>query len=397
VGGNPHDRPGAVVGQDEVGHPDRHGLAGEGVDRPAAGVDALLVDLPGQPGRSVQGAKATHPSPERRRVRPVGRDALDERMLRREQNERGPVDGVDAGREHLDGVLRRFAPAVGTGRAGKADCASGRAAFAGQGEADQRAVRAADPVALHRQHLVRPLVQLLRSVEQLVGILRDPQEPLLQVARPDRRAAAPAAAVHHLLVGQHGPAVGAPVHRRLPAVGEPPLVHLQEQPLVPPVVLRVAGRDLALPGVADPEPLQLVLHVRDVLARPGLGVRPVLDRGVLGGHAEGVPTERMEHVVTAHPLHARHDVADHVVAHVSDVGVAGRVGEHHEAVELRPVGVRGHLEGAALPPAPLPFLLYRLGVVVAHEGDCTSSPSQAPQTPCGETVDSPPEPEDRLP
>ena len=252
---------------------------------------------------------------------------------------------------------------------------------AGQGEADQRAVRAADPVALHRQHLVRPLVQLLRSVEQLVGILRDAQEPLLQVARPDRRAAAPAAAVHHLLVGQHGPAVGTPVHRRLPAVGEPPLVHLQEQPLVPPVVLRVAGRDLALPGVADAEPLQLVLHVRDVLARPGLGVRPVLDRGVLGGHAEGVPTERMEHVVTAHPLHARHDVADHVVAHVSDVRVARRVGEHHEAVELRPVRVRGHLEGAALPPAPLPFLLYRLGVVVAHEKIVPAARKHQPLSP----------------
>ena len=65
-----------------------------------------------------------------------------------------------------------------------------------------------------------------------------------------------------------------------------------------------------------------------------LGVDAVLDRRVLGRQAEGVPAERMQHVVAAHPLGARHHVADDVVADVADVRVPGRVREHLEAVVL---------------------------------------------------------------
>ena len=68
-------------------------------------------------------------------------------------------------------------------------------------------------------------------------------------------------------------------------------------------------------------PLELPLHVGDVLERPGLRVRAVLDCGVLGRQAERVPAERMQDVEPAHPLHARNDVADHVVADVADVRV----------------------------------------------------------------------------
>ena len=151
----------------------------------------------------------------------------------------------------------------------------------------------------------------------------------------DRRAAAPAAAVDDLLVGEHGLAARAPVHARAPPVRQAALEHPREQPLVPAVVVGQAGRDLALPGVADAQPLELPLHVGDVLERPRLGMDVVLDRGVLGRQAERVPAERMQHVEAAHPLRARDDVADHVVADVPDVRVPGRVREHLEAVELR--------------------------------------------------------------
>src|SRR5690606_13115913 len=107
----------------------------------------------------------------------------------------------------------------------------------------------------------------------------------------DRRAAAPAAAVDDLLVGQDGLAALAPVDGRALLVGEALLEHAREEPLVPVVVLDVAGGELTLPGVADAEPLQLALHVRDVLARPRLGMGAVLDRGVLGRQAERVPAE----------------------------------------------------------------------------------------------------------
>ena len=120
------------------------------------------------------------------------------------------------------------------------------------------------------------------------------------------------------------------------AVGDAPLEHAQEEPLVPAVVLGVAGGDLAAPGVAEAQPLELALHARDVLARPLLGVDAALDGGVLRGQAEGVPADGVQDVEAAHPLVAGHHVGDAVVADVADVDVARGVGQHLQAVELRP-------------------------------------------------------------
>jgi hypothetical protein len=75
----------------------------------------------------------------------------------------------------------------------------------------------------------------------------------------------------------------------------------------------------------------------------------------------------MEHVKAAHALHARDDVADHVVADVSDVGVARRVCEHLEAVELRLLRVFANLKGAAILPPSLPLLFDCLGFIVGHD------------------------------
>ena len=140
----------------------------------------------------------------------------------------------------------------------------------------------------------------------------------------------------------------------------PALEHLQEDPLVELVVLGQARGDLAAPGVADAEALELPFHVRDVVERRCLGMRAGLDRRVLGRQAERVPPERVQHVEAAHALHARHHVADDVVADVPDVRVPGRVREHLEAVELRPLRVGLDLEGARRGPLLLPLLVELL-------------------------------------
>ena len=355
VGGNGHDRPRAVFGEHEVGDPDGHRPAGERVDAAAAGVETLLVDGSRQPVGAVQRPELLHLPVEPGGVGRFVGQARHQRMLGGQQHERRPEDGVDAGGEDFD--LDRLAPARRALRPERLDR-----------EADQRALRAPDPVALHRQHLGGPLVEPLDAREQAVGVLGDAQEPLLKVARLDRRAAAPAPPVDHLLVRQHGRAVRTPVDRRPPPIGETALEHPQEQPLVPAVVGGLARGELALPGVADAEPLQLPLHVGDVVERPGFGVRPVLDGGVLGGQAEGVPAERVQDVEPPHPLHARDDVADHVVADVSDVGVPRRIGEHDEAVVLGAPRLFGHLEGALVGPAPPPLLFDGLRIVVGHGG-----------------------------
>ena len=211
-------------------------------------------------------------------------------------------------------------------------------------------------------HLLRPSA----AVEQLVGIGGDAEEPLLQIARLDLRAAPPAAAVHHLLVGQYRLVHRAPVDRRLPPVGQALLEHPDEEPLVPLVVLGVAGRQLAFPRVADAQPLELALHVGDVGAGGLLGMDPALDRGVLRRQAERIPPERVQDVEALHPLGARHHVADDVVADVADVRVARRIREHLQAVELRARRVDGDLEGAAFAPVRLPLAVECLGTIVGH-------------------------------
>ncbi len=259
-----------------------------------------------------------------------------------------------------------------------------RGSGSAQRESHASPLRPPDPVPLHRQNFFRPFGQRIGRIEELIGVMSDPEEPLLQLAYRHSGSATPAGAVDHLLVGQHRVTARAPVDVRAPPVREVAFQHLQEYPLVPAVVIRQARGDLALPRVADAQTLELPFHVGDVFERPGLGMRLVLDSRVLGGQPEGVPTERVQDVEAAHALHARDDVADHVVADVSDVGVPRRVREHLEAVELRLVGILSDLEGAAVAPPLLPLLLDCLGFVVRHDLLIISharSPSAPPAPP----------------
>ena len=197
--------------------------------------------------------------------------------------------------------------------------------------------------------------------------MRDPEKPLLQLPRRHGGAAAPARAVDHLLVRENGIAARTPVHGRALAIRETALEHLQEDPLVPLVVVGKAGRDLPLPRIADPEPLELPFHVIDVFERPRLGMRAVLDGRVFRRQTERVPPERVEHVEPAHALHAGDYVPNHVVADVTHMRVAGRIGEHFQAVELRPGGILRDFECAAGVPSLAPLLLNRLGLVLGHD------------------------------
>ena len=270
-------------------------------------------------------------------------------MLGRQEHARRAENRVDSRREHLDRVRDGGDP---------------------HPPAPETVTRVPcdlpNPVLLHRQHFFRPLAQLLDAFQQVVCVLRDLEEPLLQIARGDGGAAPPASAVDDLLVGQDGLVLLAPVDRRAPAVRQPALVHLDEQPLVPLVVGRLAGGELALPRVADAQALELPLHVGDVGERRRLGMNAALDGRVFGRQAERVPAERMQHVVAAQPLRARHDVADDVVADVSDMRVTRRIREHLETVELRPRRIFSDLERARARPAFLPLLVECLRFVVGH-------------------------------
>ena len=135
---------------------------------------------------------------------------------------------------------------------------------------------APDPVALHGAHLLRPARQAVQGTQQLLGVVRDAHEPLLDLALLHRGPGAPPLAVDDLLVGEHGLIDGVPVDRGRLAVGQALAHQAGEQPLLPPVVVRVAGGQLPVPVVAKPQALQLVLHVGDVERVHWAGGRPCL-------------------------------------------------------------------------------------------------------------------------
>ena len=237
-----------------------------------------------------------------------------------------------------------------------------------QGEAHLESLGAADPVALHHAHLLRPALERVEPGQQVLGEEADAQEPLRQLSLLDHGAGAPSPPVDDLLVGEHGHVDRIPVHLGLLAIDQAGGEEVEKQPLLVPVVRRIAGRDLARPVEREPHALQLRPHRRDVLVGPFAGRGALLARRVLRRQAEGVPSHRVQHVEAASALVARHHVAHRVVAHVAHVDAPRGIGKHLQHVVFRLGGglvARG--EDPALLPDPLPVRL-RLACVVAFGG-----------------------------
>ena len=194
VGGHRHHRAGAVVGQHVVGGPDRDPLAVDRVDGVAAQEDTGLLPLGGQPVDVGLLAHLRQVGLERLPL--LGRaDLAGQLRVGGHHEERRAVQRVRAGGEHRDRAAGLLAGGLDL-------------------EVDVRALGAADPVALHRQHALGPGgLQPLHVVQQPLGVVGDLEVPLGQLALGDLGAAALAHAADDLLVGQHGLVVGAPVDR----------------------------------------------------------------------------------------------------------------------------------------------------------------------------------------
>ncbi len=231
------------------------------------------------------------------------------------------------------------------------------------------ALGAADPVALHRDHVLGPRLEQVEVRQQTVGVVGDPEVPLLQLLRHDLGAATLAAAVDDLLVGEHGLILGTPVDRGVGLVGQAGLEQAQEDPLGPAVVLGLMGRDLAAPVHGDAPGPELLTKARD---RP-LGRDPRVltgpDRMILGGQTERVVPHGLKHAEAVAAPVVSDRIADRVDLEVADVGLAGGVGEHDDHVGLGllriEAGVAGirHLPRLLLRPDPLPLALEGARVV----------------------------------
>ena len=197
--------------------------------------------------------------------------------------------------------------------------------------------------------------------------MRRRQKPLLDFLRLHRRRVVlPAAAVHHLLIRQHRLAQRAPIHAAAFAVRQSAFEHAQKKPLVPAVIFRLAGGNFAPPVVAESESLADRLHLRDVGVCPIARSGAALDRRVFRRQSERVPSDRMQHVESAHAFVARHGVADRVIPHVAHVQSTGGIRQHLEDVIFRLAGLRIRLERAFALPAFAPLFFDCLRNVIRH-------------------------------
>ncbi len=161
----------------------------------------------------------------------------------------------------------------------------------GYPEVELHALRASDPIALHRLDPLGP-VDLLETVEQLVRVLGDRKEPLLQVSLDDDITGTFARAVREdLFVGEHGLTSGAPVDWRVRSVREPGLEHLHEDVLVPVDERGIVAADLTAPVVHGAERYDTGLELRDPVLSERPGVLSRSNSGVFCRQPEGVETE----------------------------------------------------------------------------------------------------------
>ena len=226
--GHRHDRAGPVAAQHVWRGPDRQPLNGCTAREPRS-MPTLKSGSPVGGGRRLRHALTSPSRSARHELLELGMVGADDQERRAEQRVRTRGEDGDV-----------LAPA------------------ALEVEEDRRALAPPDPVALHRLRGLGP-VQRVQRVEQRLRVARDLQPPLAQVPRLDHRVAALAAPVLDLLVGEHGEARGAPVHRAVAPLGEAGLEQPEEQPLRPAVVGRVGGVDLVAPVEHRADPLELVL------------------------------------------------------------------------------------------------------------------------------------------
>ncbi|MNM23327.1 hypothetical protein D3C81_337250 [compost metagenome] len=267
VSRNRHHRAGTVFHQHKVGDPNWHLLAGQRMDGEQAGRHALFLHRR-HFGFGHFGVTALFDKFSQRRV-------VHRALLRQ---------WVTCGYGHVG----RAHKGVRTGGVNRQLFVAARYV-----KGDIHPFGTANPVALHGFHLFWPAFKRVQIVEQLIGVVGDFDKPLWDLFTLNLGVAAPAAAVDHLFVGQHGQIVWAPVHRGSLLVDQAFFVQLGEEPLFPTVVIRIAGGDLAIPVIAEAQQFQLVLHVFDIVVGPRSRCGVVFNRSAFRRQAERIPANRL--------------------------------------------------------------------------------------------------------
>ena len=331
--GHGHDGACAIGGQHIVGNPDGNLPSIHGIDGVGAGEDTGLVLVEFRPvhvGLVAGGLRILLHG----LALLLRGDGLHQFMLRRQDHVGGAKEGVGTG--GVDGDLDPVMPLH-------------REIHVGAGGA-------ANPVPLHLQGALRP-IQALQALQQFLRILGDLQHPLADGLALHRIVPHLGTPVDDLLVGQHRPQGGAPVHRLEGLIGQPLLEELAENPLGPLVIAGIAGADFPVPVKGESKGLQLPLEGLDVLGRGDLRMGPRLHRILFRRQAKGIPAHGVEDIVSLHPLVATPDVAGGIALGMPHVKPRpGRIGKHVQHIDFLPGGIAVYRTECLVPrPEILPL------------------------------------------
>ena len=233
-------------------------------------------------------------------------------------------------------------------------------------ECDLRAGGAADPVALLDLYAL-DVIDIIQIVDKALGIFGYSQHPLAFFLADNFTAAALADAVNDLFVSKDALAGGAPVdgHGRL--VCKAVLIHLEEYPLRPLIVLGVGGIDAAIPVKAVAEHFQLAGEVCDIVFGDYCRMDMVFDSIVFRRQAESVKAYREQNIVALHALFTGDYIKSGERSGVADMKpLTRRVRELDQSVELGTGSITGNCRiGLGLFPDRLP-LLFNCCEIVFH-------------------------------
>ena len=186
-------------------------------------------------------------------------------------------------------------------------------------EGNLHAFRTADPVTLHGLNGIWPVIQVIQIVQQLISVSGDFDKPLWDLFTLNFGVTAPAAAVDNLFVRENCLVIWTPVNGRGLLIHQAFFVQLGEELLLPTIVFRGTGCQLAAPVIAKAQHFELVFHVRDVVVRPRRRCGVVFDRRAFRRQTERIPADRLQNVFTQHALVACNHIADGVVTHMAHV------------------------------------------------------------------------------
>ncbi len=169
---------------------------------------------------------------------------------------------------------------------------------------------------------------MLKVLKHLISVFPNVKEPLIKKPFLDLSPWPPRASVGiDLFIGKDSVINRVPVDVGLFAVGEAVLVELCENCLCVSVVFRLVCCELPLPIKLEAHPLQLRLHILNVLDSPILWRDRPWDGGVLSRETEGVPTHWVYHSHALLTIETSQHIADRIHTHVTHMDVARRIWE----------------------------------------------------------------------